>query len=87
MKRFYILLFSLSISMSVWAQNDGFCIADNGATATIVVDGDDWKGVIQLRVTWGMMSVRLQVSPLRLCLSVKSCRRGVSWWVLLVRAV
>jgi len=47
MKRFYILLFSLSISMSVWAQNDGFCIADNGATATIVVDGDDWKGVIR----------------------------------------
>ena len=30
-----------------WAQKDRFCIAKDGKAATIVVDENDWKGVIR----------------------------------------
>ena len=34
-------------SMSVMAQAERFCIASKGKTATIVVDENDWKGVVR----------------------------------------
>ena len=37
----------LCATMMVAAQSQPFCIAKNGKTATIVVDTDDWKGVIR----------------------------------------
>ena len=37
----------LCTTMMVAAQSQPFCIAKNGKTATIVVDIDDWKGVIR----------------------------------------
>ena len=30
-----------------WAQTNSFCIAKNGKTASVIVDVDDWKGVIR----------------------------------------
>ena len=36
----------LTIVMSAMAQTAKFCIASKGRTATIVVDGNDWKGVL-----------------------------------------
>ena len=38
---------ALIVSLNVKAQSDRFCIAKDGRTATIVVDGDDWKGVVR----------------------------------------
>ena len=35
------------IAVNAIAQNKNFCIAKNGKAATIVVDGQDWKGVIR----------------------------------------
>ena len=35
------------VATSVMAQNHRFCIAKDGKTATIVVDENDWKGVIR----------------------------------------
>lgn len=37
----------LFLSMAAVAQNKDFCIAKDGKTAVIVVDGQDWKGVIR----------------------------------------
>ena len=37
----------LTIVMSTMAQTAKFCIASKGRTATIVVDGNDWKGVLR----------------------------------------
>ena len=34
-------------ALNVVAQTERFCIAKNGSTATIFVDGDDWAGVIR----------------------------------------
>ena len=30
-----------------WAQANRFCIAKDGKTASVIVDVDDWKGVIR----------------------------------------
>ncbi len=38
---------SLFIATYACAQDSTFCIAKDGRTATIVVDGQDWKGVIR----------------------------------------
>ena len=47
MKRILIIvLITCSASMG-WAQKDLFCIAKDGKAATIVVDENDWKGVIR----------------------------------------
>jgi hypothetical protein len=46
MKRFIIFALMLSATMTMIAQNK-FCIAKDGKTATIVVDEQDWKGVIR----------------------------------------
>ena len=47
MKRILIIvLITCSASMG-WAQTDRFCIAKDGKAATIVVDENDWKGVIR----------------------------------------
>ena len=47
MKRILIIvLITCSVSMG-WAQTDRFCIAKDGKAATIVVDENDWKGVIR----------------------------------------
>ena len=47
MKRILIIvLITCSASMG-WAQKDRFCIAKDGKAATIVVDENDWKGVIR----------------------------------------
>ena len=35
------------VAISVMAQKHRFCIAKDGKTATIVVDENDWKGVIR----------------------------------------
>ena len=37
----------LVMAMSVTAQDKKFCIAKDGKTVEIVVDGQDWKGVIR----------------------------------------
>ena len=46
MKRFIIFALMLSATMTMIAQNK-FCIAKDGKTVTIVVDEQDWKGVIR----------------------------------------
>ena len=44
-------LFTITILLCVWlsasAQSEKFCIAKNGKTTTIIVDENDWKGVIR----------------------------------------
>ena len=47
MKRILIIALMVCSSVKGWAQADSFCIAKDGKTATIVVDVDDWKGVIR----------------------------------------
>ena len=47
MKRVWIIIFAVCITMNVMAQKEKFCIARDGKTATIIVDVDDWKGVIR----------------------------------------
>ena len=42
-----VSLISLIISINVMAQSKTFCIAKDGNTAAIVVDEQDWKGVIR----------------------------------------
>ncbi|MBR5688232.1 MAG: glycosyl hydrolase 115 family protein [Prevotella sp.] len=47
MKKSISLVLVIFVSIVIQAQNGQFCIADNGKTATIVVDVNDWKGVIR----------------------------------------
>lgn len=42
-----VSLLQLVIATSVMAQSKTFCIAKDGKTAAIVVDEQDWKGVIR----------------------------------------
>jgi AraC-like DNA-binding protein len=42
-----VSLLLLVIATSVMAQSKTFCIAKDGKTAAIVVDEQDWKGVIR----------------------------------------
>ena len=42
-----LALFVVVINMTATAQLERFCIAKDGKTATIVVDEQDWKGVIR----------------------------------------
>ncbi|MBQ3752136.1 MAG: glycosyl hydrolase 115 family protein, partial [Prevotella sp.] len=42
-----VSLLLLVITMSVMAQSKTFCIAKDGKTAAIVVDDQDWKGVVR----------------------------------------
>jgi len=42
-----VSLISLIMSMNVMAQSKTFCIAKDGKTAAIVVDEQDWKGVLR----------------------------------------
>ena len=46
MKRIAAILLVLCASMSLMAQ-EKFCIAKDGKAATIIVDENDWKGVIR----------------------------------------
>ena len=48
MKRVFTLsIMLITIVMSTMAQTAKFCIASKDRTATIVVDGNDWKGVLR----------------------------------------
>jgi hypothetical protein len=42
-----VSLLLLVMAISVMAQSKTFCIAKDGKTAAIVVDGQDWKGVVR----------------------------------------
>ena len=46
MKRLLMTIFAC-VAMTAMAQTEHFCIADKGKTATIIVDNQDWKGVIR----------------------------------------
>lgn len=45
--KFFILLIAVVLSLSGKAQTERFCIASKGITAGIIVDENDWKGVIR----------------------------------------
>ena len=45
--KFFILLIAVVLSLSGKAQTERFHIADKGITAGIIVDENDWKGVIR----------------------------------------
>ena len=47
MKRILIIVLIICSASMGWAQTDRFCIAKDGKAATIVVDENDWKGVIR----------------------------------------
>ena len=47
MKRFFVITCVLFAWTAILAQSERFCIAKDGKTATILVDADDWKGVIR----------------------------------------
>ena len=46
-KRISVLFIVLCTSFTSEAKSDGFCIAKDGKTTNIVVDKNDWKGVIR----------------------------------------
>ena len=45
--KFFILLIAVVLSLTGKAQTERFCIASKGITADIIVDENDWKGVIR----------------------------------------
>ena len=45
--KFFILLIAVVLSLRGKAQTERFCIASKGITAGIIVDENDWKGVIR----------------------------------------
>ena len=47
MNKLSIITVLLCAWLSVSAQSENFCIAKNGKTATIIIDENDWKGVIR----------------------------------------
>ena len=47
MKRFFLGICVMLMTMTATAQTDKFCIAKDGKAATIVVDNNDWKGVLR----------------------------------------
>ncbi len=47
MRRLFIISIVLFATLTASAHSKTFCIAKDGKTATIVVDIDDWKGVIR----------------------------------------
>ena len=47
MKRILLCVCLLTVTIVMRAQEKTFCIAKDGKTATIVVDENDWKGVIR----------------------------------------
>ncbi len=47
MKRLFIVVVMVCGLMTVMAQTKQFCIAKDGKAATIVVDENDWKGVLR----------------------------------------
>ena len=47
MKRVWTIIIAVCITMNVMAQKEKFCIAREGKTAVMVVDEQDWSGVIR----------------------------------------
>ena len=47
MRRLFIVLIALGTTLMTVAQSKSLCIAKNGKTANIIVDEQDWKGVIR----------------------------------------
>lgn len=45
--KFFILLIAVVLSLTGKAQTERFCITNKGITAGIIVDENDWKGVIR----------------------------------------
>lgn len=45
--KYFILLIAVVLSLRGKAQTERFCIANKGITAGIIVDENDWKGVIR----------------------------------------
>ncbi len=58
----------LIMTMNAMAQNESFCIAKDGKTATIVVDENDWKGVVRAACDLGddVRKVTGTASPVRI---------------------
>ena len=55
MKRFFLGICVMLMTMTATAQTDKFCIAKDGKAATIVVDNNDWKGVLMAAAPcWSM---------------------------------
>lgn len=47
MRRLFIVLIALGATLMTVAQSKSLCIAKNSKTANIIVDEQDWKGVIR----------------------------------------
>ena len=47
MRRIIIATLIVCSFLEGWAQANRFCIAKDGKTASVIVDVDDWKGVIR----------------------------------------
>ena len=47
MKKIVMITLALCACLTTMAQTEKFCIAREGKTASIIVDADDWKGVIR----------------------------------------
>ena len=47
MRRIIIVTLIVCSLLDGWAQKNSFCIAKDSKTASIIVDADDWKGVIR----------------------------------------
>jgi hypothetical protein len=47
MNKVSIITVLLCALLSASAQSEKFCIAKDGKTSTIIVDENDWKGVIR----------------------------------------
>lgn len=52
MKRILVISMVMCACLSTMAQTERFCIASEGKTASIIVDADDWKGVIRAAHVW-----------------------------------
>lgn len=53
MNKVSIITVLLCAWLSASAQSEKFCIAKDGKTSTIIVDENDWKGVIRAANNFG----------------------------------
>lgn len=47
MRKILIIALMMCLFLEGWAQTNRFCIAKDGKTASVIIDVDDWKGVIR----------------------------------------
>jgi hypothetical protein len=86
MKRIAAILLVLCVSMSLMAQ-EKFCIAKDGKAATIIVDENDWKGVIRAardlgddirKVTGVKSSLEFRVESGEFATALDDCAEGTA---------